>query len=94
MKVKITYDDTLYQLVPKEPTSEMVKAGGSAWVDNWRVYRAMLAAAPTPPAQPAEIKPQLVAGDGMPCPNTHDPQCGWPDCMCRKNSAHGIKGES
>ena len=24
-----------------------------------------------------------LAGDGKPCPNKHDPDCRWPQCMCR-----------
>jgi hypothetical protein len=26
----------------------------------------------------------LVAGDGQPCPNDHDPDCRWPNCNCRR----------
>lgn len=26
----------------------------------------------------------LVAGDGQPCPNDHDPDCRWPQCNCRR----------
>ena len=26
----------------------------------------------------------VVAGDGLPCPNDHDPDCGWPNCNCRR----------
>ena len=26
----------------------------------------------------------LVAGDGEPCWNDHDPDCRWPDCNCRR----------
>lgn len=29
----------------------------------------------------------LVAGDGRPCPNNHDPDCRWPDCNCRQTNA-------
>jgi hypothetical protein len=25
----------------------------------------------------------VIAGDGQPCPNDHDPHCAWPDCLCR-----------
>lgn len=25
----------------------------------------------------------VVAGDGQPRPNDHDPNCHWPDCLCR-----------
>lgn len=58
----ITYDDTLYQLVPKEPTLNMHKAyrdvlAIGSELDAAMVYRSMLSAAPTPPAQPAERVP-------------------------------------
>lgn len=26
----------------------------------------------------------IVAGDGQPCPNDHDPDCRWPNCNCRR----------
>lgn len=70
----ITYDDTLYQLVPKEPTDEMV---GAAWESDaadyvgehkriWQAglaYIAMLSAAPTPPAQPEAVRVPLTDED-------------------------------
>lgn len=71
----ITYDDTLYQLVPKNATHEMCLAAhdgpncGAEYEmrasdrEYWEAcYLAMLSAAPTPPAQPAERKPQAGAG--------------------------------
>ena len=67
MKKTITYDDTLYCLVPIEPTTQMYEAAIVAFhapenrhgaiLDE--VYKAMLAASPTniPPAQePDEIR--------------------------------------
>lgn len=36
----------------------------------------------TTPAQRGE-----VAGDGNPCNNDHDPDCRWPDCLCRHREA-------
>ena len=61
----VTYDETKWKLVPVEPTSEMLKAGGhsnSEWLndnapigESWyampmpSVYSAILAAAPQPP---------------------------------------------
>lgn len=32
----------------------------------------------------------IVAGDGQLCPNDHDPDCRWPECLCR---TRGVKGE-
>lgn len=28
-----------------------------------------------------------MAGDGKPCNNDHDPDCRWPDCICRHREA-------
>lgn len=36
----------------------------------------------TTPAQRGEL-----AGDGKPCNNDHDPDCRWPDCLCRTREA-------
>lgn len=56
----ITYDETKYQLVPKEPTDKMIKAGAAEQDDYHskmrhltalRVYSAMKDAAPQHPAQ-------------------------------------------
>lgn len=59
-----------------------------------RVAAALFAA-----PQPAEAAPKQkarwwspadrgeLAGDGKPCPNTHDPDCRWPRCLCRKREA-------
>jgi hypothetical protein len=33
----------------------------------------------------------IVAGDGKPCPNDHDPDCRWPNCRCR-DAARALKG--
>ena len=63
----ITYDDTLYQLVPKETDRAMDDAAEQYYIGTktkmkgqwwWnRLYQAYLSAAPTPPAQPAEQPP-------------------------------------
>jgi hypothetical protein len=59
-----------WQLVPVEPTPEMER---NAWTDSdcrseplscKRIYKAMLAAAPTPPAQDAEPVAEVRAMDG------------------------------
>ena len=36
----------------------------------------------------------LIAGDCRPCPNDHDPDCRWPQCVCREREAAqgGTKG--
>ena len=43
-------------------------------------------------ASPVQVEPRepftakakgLIAGDGQPCPNDHDPDCRWPQCLCR-----------
>lgn len=64
MKVQTTYDNTLYQLVPKEPTVEMKIAGDNAgwWCAD--KYRAMLSDAPTTPAQPEERMPHPYLANG------------------------------
>lgn len=66
----ITYDDTLYQLVPKVPTQAMFDAFYDAPLldegdeSDWRKsYRAMLSAAPTPPAQPEAVRVPLTDED-------------------------------
>lgn len=47
----ITYDETQWQLVPKEPTRSMILDGQSRmWSGIRPAYEAMLAAAPQPPA--------------------------------------------
>lgn len=105
MKVLVTYDDTLYQLVPKEPTLEMLDKGAMEIAMNnqrvataeskaMNVYRALLSAATTPPAQPAERMPLTDEGiqEILKIGNPSEEACrlirlGW-------NAAHGIKGES
>lgn len=43
---------------------------------------------PKPPVA-AQLEPftakekGVIAGDGQPCLNDHDPYCGWPNCLCR-----------
>ncbi len=55
MNVTITYDDTLYQLVPKVGTGEMLSHVCDCRKDHQNSadgYAQLLSAAPTPPAQP------------------------------------------
>jgi len=67
----ITYDDSLYCLVPIEPTDEMIEAAyncdasGSLPHTYSEVYKAMLAASPTNvPPQSTKTAPNLIAADG------------------------------
>ena len=54
----ITYDDSLYCLVPLEPTVAMKIAGDNAGFWCGDKYKAMLAASPTnvPPPSTQEVK--------------------------------------
>jgi hypothetical protein len=55
-------------------------AGVSAAMGMEPIYTAGV----NPCAEPFTAKAKgVVAGDGKPCPNDHDPECGWPDCNCR-----------
>jgi len=61
----ITYDDTLYCLVPLEPTVAMKIAGDNAGFWCGDKYKAMLAASPTNvPPQSTKTAPNLIAADG------------------------------
>lgn len=42
----------------------------------------------TTPAQRGEL-----AGDGKPCNNDHDPDCRWPDCLCRTREEAAARAE-
>ena len=46
----------------------------------------VVAAELQPLGQPATFQTAkaagIIAGDGLPCPNDHDPDCRWPDCLC------------
>lgn len=68
-----------WKLVPVEPTIEMMTAGAKAWAawdaddENWsttnladKVWLAMLAAAPEPPAHPTDIMGRLAASPSPP----------------------------
>lgn len=45
----------------------------------------VLVRVPTPKREPWTAKEKgLIAGDGKPCPNNHDPDCRWPQCNCRQ----------
>ena len=68
----ITYDDSLYCLVPIEPSDEMVDCVDRAWnslpffTRSWSdIYKAMLAARPTN-VQPAQ-DPDAIRAAGQCC---------------------------
>lgn len=55
----------------------------------------------TPAKEPAAPKREpwtanekgVIAGNGQPCPNNHDPDCLWPDCNCFRQFTAPAKGE-
>ena len=55
----VTYDDDLWQIVPKEPAKEMCEAGGKEHrISDGQIYytyKAMLQAAPKPPIVDDEL---------------------------------------
>lgn len=95
-----------WQLVPIEPTIEMLLAGDSARLcegyptRTGPSYEAMLAVAPSAPlnaeeAQPAVVRircPDRLKNNGV-CPH-HNLLCGWPDCNKDEPRDRKIKGQA
>lgn len=77
------------------------RSGGRVGAGDRADWAAWLAAAPTPAAQADGVLEDAaratlfttpyqrgeMAGDGKPCNNDHDPDCRWPDCICRHREA-------
>lgn len=60
--------------------------GGLRWNPPCRAcgkFRLMMP--PTIKCEPQQVK---LAGDGKPCPNYHDPECCWPNCLCRQREVN------
>ena len=56
--------------------------GGLTMWDDWRDVPTVVVPTKREPWT-AKEKGRL-AGDGAACPNDHDPDCRWPQCMCRE----------
>lgn len=57
MKTSVSFDDALWVVVPREPTKVMFDAGWEmSSISPKDIYRAMLAAAPSPPSAQAEAE--------------------------------------
>lgn len=87
-QVTRTYDDAEWQLAPKNPTTEMLRArDGISNVVS--IYRTMLAAAPQPPAEQSVY--QTCSGHGLiGGPSFHQPDEGGvpcPDCAAQNGPA-------